>query len=159
MVKTEQIHLRCTPEQKKEVKEILKSINKKTDFIITYFLDNYKNTSPQGLKIQKYHLEKQLKEKEEKQEILNKDVESIKIKLKAIDENINNKSIYDLDNFKNNEPIINSVASIKRYYERKKNIIQSFNDIPKNIILDIAQRHGVNEKELIKIASNDFINW
>ena len=158
MKKTEQIHLRCTPDEKQEVKDILKSINKKSDFIITYFLENYKNTSPQGLKIKKYNLEKELKEKEKQQELLNKNVESLKIKLEAINENINNKSIYDLSNYKNNEPILNSVESIKRYCSRKRNI-QSFNDIPKDIITDIANHHGINEKDLIKIASNDFVNW
>ena len=158
MVKNAQIHLRCTPEEKQEVKDILKSINKKSDFLITFFLDNFKETTPQGLKIKKYALEKELKEKENQQQLLNKDVESIKIKIDAINENINNKSIDDLSNYKNNEPILNGVESIKRYCSRKPNI-QSFNDIPKHIITSIAHQHGINEKDLIRIASNDFINW
>ena len=158
MTKTSQIHLRCTPEQKREVKEILKSINKKSDFLITYFLDNYKNSTPQGLKIKKYNLEKEIRKKEAQHTELFKDIENLKIQLNIIDDNLNNKSIYDISNYEHNEPVLNAINSIKRYWERKPNIL-SFNDIPKDVITDVANQHGIKESELIKIAMTDFINW
>lgn len=159
MAKTSQIHLRCTPEEKQEVKEILKSINKKSDFLITYFLDSFKETTPQGLKIKKQSIEKELSEKEKQQESLTLDINNLKIELKAIDENINNKSLYDLENYKHNDNILNAISSLKRYYTRKKHLIATINDIPKDIIIDVATQNELNAKELIEIAKNDFINW
>lgn len=159
MAKTSQIHLRCTPEEKKEVKEILKSLNKKSDFLITYFLDSFKETTPQGLKIKRQSIEKELNEKEKQQENLTLDINNLKIELKAIDENINNKSLYSLENYKHNDNILNAIDSLKRYYYRKKHLIVTINDVPKDVILSVADANNLNHNELLEIAKNDFINW
>lgn len=159
MAKDEQIHLRCTKEQKEQVKDILKSLNKKSDFIITYFLDNFLNTTPQGLKIQLYNLEKELKQKEQEQENNNKDIETLNIKIQAIKENLNNKNLFDKEFYKDQENIINAIQGVKNYYLRKKHLIQSINDIPKDVIKDVAKQNNLSEKDLYNFVSNDFINW
>jgi len=159
MAKTSQIHLRCTPEEKAEVKAILKSINKKSDFLVTYFLESFKETTPQGLKIKRQSIEKELNEKEKQQDNLTLEINNLKIELQAINENIENKSLYDLENYKHNDNILNAIDSLKRYYNRKRHLIGSINDIPKDIILDVADKNKLNAKELLEIAKNDFINW
>lgn len=159
MKKDDRLYIRCTNEEKQELKRYLNMLNKKTDFIIRFFLDSMRETTPEGLKIQKYILERELEAKEKENEKLKYETEDLKIKIKAVDDNIKNKSLYDISNYEHNEKVLKAIGDLKAYYENKKHLIGSVEDIPQNVFITIAGTRGINYKDLIEIAKTDFKNW
>ena len=158
MAKNDQIHLRCSKEDKEEVKKYLSQLGKKTDFLIEFFLDNMRTTTPIGLKIQKHILQKELEQIEEERKKLLSKTEELEIKINAIDDRINNSDLYDIKFYENDENVSNAIKALKKYASRTSSIM-SVEHFPKKIMRDVAEANNLDPDELKKIASTDFKNW
>lgn len=156
-IKDSQLHIRCTADQKKDVKEILRRMNKTSDFIIESFLKNY-NDNAADLEIQQYFIDKELKNIEDEVSSLKLKEEQLKIRYKAITEEINNKKLYDISYYQDNAAITDAVNSIKDYVLQRN--ITTFNEIPENIFYEIDDNFKVhNVNLLIEISKNEYSKW
>lgn len=155
--KDSQMHLRCTSQQKEDVKKILKIIGKKSDFIIEFFLDNFSNNAA-ILELQKHSIDREIADTLDEIKYLNEKAEMLKSRSKIIDDEINNRKLYDLTYYKNNEAVTKAVNSIKTYVIQRE--ITNFNDIPENTFYEINTTFKVNDvKLLMEICRNEYEGW
>lgn len=155
--KDDQMHIRCTSQQKADAKKILKIIGKTSDFILESFLSQYNNNAA-TLELQKYFMEKEIADNDEKVDKINAETERLKIRCKLIDDEINNKKLYDLSLYKNNEAVTKAVGSVKSYVLQRS--ITNFNDIPENLFHEWNANFKVNDvKLIIEISKNEFDKW
>ena len=157
IIKDSQLHIRCTAEQKADVKEILRRMGKTSDFIVEQFLNTYSDTAA-DLEIQQYFIEKELSKIDDEVNRLNADAERLKVRYNAINNEIKNKTLYDISYYANDEAVIKSVDSVKSYVMERK--ITNFNDIPNNTFDNICNTFKVSDKDLIiEISKNEFNKW
>lgn len=155
--KDEQMHIRCTAQQKADAKKILKLIGKTSDFIIESFLSQYNNAGA-TLELQKYFMKKEIAENEDKVNKLTADNERLKIRCQMIEDEISNKKLYDLSYYKNNEAVTKAVDSVKKYVLQRN--ITNFNDIPENDFHEWNANFKVNDVNLLmEISKNEFYKW
>lgn len=156
-IKDSQMHLRCTSQQKEDVKKILNIIGKKSDFIIEFFLDNFSNNAA-ILELQKHSIDKELANIKDEIKYLNEKAEMLTSRSKIIDDEINNRKLYDLTYYKNNESVTKAVNSVKTYVLQRN--ITNFNDIPENLFYELNENFKVNDaKLLIEISKNEYEGW
>ena len=108
MAKNDQLHIRVDSNDKEKLKERLKEYNQKTDFIVHFFLKNTEDTKG-SLEIEKIILLDELDELKDERKKLNYEIETKEIRLKAIENQLNNTTLYDLENYKYNKNIYNAV--------------------------------------------------
>ena len=151
------MHIRCTSQQKEDAKKILKIIGQTSDFIIESFLSQYNNAGA-TLELQKYFMEKEIAENEDKVNKLTADNERLKMRCQMIEDEINNKKLYDLSYYKNNEAVTKAVESVKDYVLQRN--ITNFNDIPENSFHEWNANFKVNDVNLLmEISKNEFYRW
>lgn len=157
------IHFRVNENDKKRIDIVLNDINKHTNkkvgyrFLIMEFVNNYLDNNLTGLKLEKNQL---LKEIEKDNETKNKIVQQIQekeIKLKAIDNELNNKSLLDISNYKYNKPLTTAFYRLKEIVLKDK--IKSF-DLIENDLINLANTFKVKEKDLLKeVVLYHFNDW
>lgn len=156
-IKDDDWHFRCNHEDKVEGKRILKEINKPADFLLTYFLKEFNTNSSrlraeiEDIDAEKEAIDKQLIELQDRKASLDKR------RYEAVNE-LNNTSLYDLDNYKNNDAVMGAIGSIKDYVITRK--LTNFYDIPNNIFYNINSTYKVYDIDLLKeISLNEFDKW
>ena len=156
-IRDDQWHFRCNSEEKAKTKALLKEINKPADFLMTLFLKIYTtNTSRLEMEIENIDKERAAIDEEmaELQERMDKLDER---RHTALDE-LNNISLYDLNNYRNNDAIIGAIGSIKDYVISRK--LTNFKNIPSTVFYEINSSYEVNDMELLKeISANEFDKW
>lgn len=156
-IKDDDWHFRCNHEEKLEGKRLLKEINKPADFLLTFFLREF-NTNSSRLRAEIHDIDTEC-------EAINKEMESLQNRLKELDERkhdaeieLNNTSLYDLENYRNSKSVMGAIGSIKRYVIQRE--IKHINDIPNTVINDIDSTFKVYDTDLLKeISSHEFNKW
>ena len=157
MAKDDQLHIRVNSNDKKKLKERLTEYGKKTDFIVHFFLKNTEDTKG-SLEIEKTILLDELEELKEQRKQLNYEIENKEIRLKAIENQLNNTTLYDLENYKYNQPIFNAVMSIKGVVIERG--IKKYNNITDDIFIANQKTYKVKDLDLLKnIVKNEFGKW
>ena len=156
-IRDDQWHFRCNSEEKAKTKQLLKEINKPADFLMTLFLNIYTTNSTklqmeiENIDAECEEIDKQLQELQSRRESLDERRHEAEIEL-------NNISLYDLNNYRNNDAIIGAIGSIKDYVLQRK--ITNFNNIPSTVYYEINSNYKVNDMELLKeISANEFNKW
>lgn len=157
------IHFRVNENDKKRIGLVLNDINKHSNkkvgyrFLIMEFVNNYLDNNLTGLELEKNQLLKEIeKDKENKNKIIQQ-IQEKEIKLKAIDNELNNKSLLDISNYKYNDGLNNAFNRLKEIV--LKNNIKSF-DLLENDIINLENTFKIKEKGLLKeIALNHFNEW
>lgn len=156
-IKDSQLHIRCTADQKKDVKELLRKMGKTSDFLVELFLDTY-NDNAADLEIQQYFIDKELESIEKEVSSLKLKQEQLKLRRNAITEEIKNKNLYDLSYHKDDKAITDAVNSIKDYVLQRK--ITNFNDIPETVFYTIDDKFKAHNVDLIiAISKNEYTKW
>lgn len=156
-IKDSQIHIRCTAQQKADVKEILRIMGKTSDFIIEQFLNQYSDTTA-DLEIQQYFINKELDKIDNKINRLNEEAERLKIRYTAINNEINNKKLYDLSYYESNKELTKAVGSVKTYVLQHE--ITNFNDIPSILFNQWDNTFKVHDVNLIiNVSKTEFNKW
>lgn len=157
MAKDDQLHIRLDTTDKERVKARLKEYGKPTSFLIDFFLKNTDDTKG-SLEIEKIILLDELEELKELRKDLNYKIENKEIRLKAIENQLNNTTLYDLENYKYNKPIFNAVNSIKNVVIQRE--IKKYEGITDNIFKSNQQAYRVKDYDLLKnIVKNEFGKW
>ena len=156
-IKDDQWHFRCNTEDKKEAKRLLKEINKPTDFILTFFIKEF-NTASSRLQMEIENIDAERKEIDDQLMELQSRIEFLEERRnKAMDE-LNNTSLYDIANYKNNDAVIGAIGSIKDYVLQHK--LTNYHAIPTTLFYEINTNFKVNDMELLKeISLNEFDKW
>ena len=155
--KDEQMHIRCTSQQKEDAKKILRVIGKTSDFILEFFLNEF-NSNAATLELQKYFIDQEIAEMHKQIEHLTAESEKLALRSKLIDDEISNKTVYDLSNYKNNDAVTNAVNSIRSYVLQRN--ITDFNNIPEDLFLELNENFKVhNLKLLMEISKNEYDTW
>ena len=156
-IKDDQWHFRCNSEEKERTKALLKEMNKPADFLMTLFLNIYTTNSSrlemeiENIDKERAAIDKKLIELQERMEKLDERRHT------AVDE-LNNISLYDLNNYRNNESVMGAIGSIHDYVMQRK--ITNFNNIPNKIFYEINENFKVHDMELLKeISANEFDKW
>lgn len=157
MAKDDQLHIRVNSTDKERLRERLKEYGKKTDFIVHFFLKNTEDTKG-SLEIEKVILLDELDELKDERKKLNYKIETREIRLKAIESQLNNTTLYDLENYKYNQPIFNAVMSIKGVVIERS--IKKYENITDNIFKANQTTYRVKDLDLLKnIVKNEFPKW
>lgn len=156
-IRDDQWHFRCNSEEKVKTKKLLKELNKPADFLMTLFLKIYTTNSSRlemeiaNINKERDAIDEEIAELQEKLDKLNKRRDE------AVEE-LNSISLYDLNNYRNNDAIIGAIGSIKDYVISRK--LTNFNNIPSTVIYEINSSYEVNDIELLKeISANEFDKW
>ena len=157
MAKNDQLHIRVDSNDKEKLKERLKEYNQKTDFIVHFFLKNTEDTKG-SLEIEKIILLDELDELKDERKKLNYEIETKEIRLKAIENQLNNTTLYDLENYKYNKNIYNAVMSIKGVVIERS--IRKYEEITEDIFKANQKTYRVKDLDLLKnIVKNEFGKW
>ena len=158
-----QINIRLTSQDIKKIKVVLKDINKNSNekkgyrFLIMEYVDNYLNNNNIGLELEKNEIEKQNEKIQEQIDHLQYIKQENNIKLKAIDNELNNKIIYDISNYPYNDNLNYAYNRLKEIVLNNK--IKSF-DLIENDIKQLETTFKIKEKGLLReIALNHFQQW
>ena len=151
------MHIRCTAQQKADVKEILRRMGKTSDFIIEQFLNEYSDNTA-DLEIQQYFIEKELNKIDNEVNRLNEEAERLKVRYNAINNEIKNKKLYDLSYYESNRELTKAVGSVKTYVLQHE--VTNFNDIP-NILFDQWDKTFKvrNVDLIINVSKAEFNKW
>lgn len=163
---SEQIHIRVTKQEKEQCEKVIKSINETRNKKIGYRylllnvnVNKYLENNNKGIEIQINEL---LKDIETDNEQINKMVEKRtekEIKLKKLRHELNNKSLFDISNYKNNEPILKGFQRLKEIVLTNENF-NYFEDIDKTTFKQMQESFKFNDIELFKkIVKNHFQEW
>ena len=156
-IKDSQLHIRCTSQQKEDVKEILRRMGKTSDFIIEQFLNEYSDTTA-DLEIQQYFIEKELKSIDDEVYRLNQEAERLKVRYTAINNEINNKKLYDLSYHESNKELTKAINTIKGYVLQRG--ITNFNELTNDLFIQWDKTFKVHNVELIiNVAKAEFNKW
>lgn len=156
-IKDSQLHIRCTAQQKADVKEILRRMGKTSDFIVEHFLNEYSDNTA-DLEIQQYFIEKELSKIDDEVNRLNEEAERLKVRHTAIKNEINNKKLYDLSYYESNKELTKAVNSVKAYVLEHE--ITIFNDIPTILFDQWDQTFKVRNVDLIiNVSKAEFNKW
>lgn len=164
---TEQIHIRVTKQEKEILNNILENLNgnriKKLGYRHILFninVNEYLKHNNYGLEIQINEL---LKEIEKDNEIIKYNIEQRtekEIKLKKLREELNNKSLFDISNYKDNEPILKGFNSLKEFVLNQNNNINYFEDIDNITFKQIQTSFNIKDLTLFKnIVKTHFEEW
>ena len=156
-IRDDQWHFRCNSKEKAKAKKLLKEINKPADFLVSLFLKIYTTNSSrlemeiENINKERAAIDEEMAELQERMDKLNKRRDE------AVEE-LNSISLYDLNNYRNNDAIIGAIGSIKDYVISRG--ITNFNNIPSTVIYNINTNYKVNDIELLKeISANEFDKW
>lgn len=163
---SEQIHIRVTKQEKEQCEKVIKSINETRNKKIGYRylllnvnVNKYLENNNKGIEIQINEL---LKDIETDNEQINKMVEKRtekEIKLKKLRHELNNKSLFDISNYKNNEPILKGFQRLKEIVLTNENF-NYFEDIDKTTFKQMQESFNIKDIELFKkIVKNHFQEW
>lgn len=156
-IKDSQLHIRCTAQQKADVKEILRRMGKTSDFIVEHFLNDYSDNTA-DLEIQQYFIEKELSKIDDEVNRLNEEAERLKVRHTAIKNEINNKKLYDLSYYESNKELTKAVNSVKAYVLEHE--ITIFNDIPTILFDQWDRTFKVRNVDLIiNVSKAEFNKW
>lgn len=155
--KDDQIHFRCPSDEKEKGRILLNEINKSWDFLLTFFIKEFNTTSSR--------LQAEIEYIDKKREAIDNEIAELQERKEKLDERrheaveeLSNTSLYDLNNYKNNEAVMGAIGSIKDYVLSHK--ITYLNDIPNNIFYTINGTFKVGDMELLKeISANEFERW
>lgn len=155
--KDDQVHFRCPSEEKAEGKRILDEINKSWDFLLTFFVKEFNTASAR--------LQAEIENIDNERETITKQMADLQERMEKLDERrhdavdeLNNISLYDLNNYKNNHAIIGAIGSIKDYVIQRK--ITNFYKIPNTVFYEINNNFKVHDMELLReISANEFEKW
>lgn len=158
--KDTQINIRCTSEDKEVAKAILDQYNKKWDFLLEYFLGTF-NEATGSLRIEKYLLESEVESDKQELKLKEFEVKNKELRLKTIDETINNASVYNLDNYRFNTAIVNAVESVKDLLVDSNSKYKTIEDVPEDVFKVKAKNFKVKDFNLLKsIAKEEYYsNW
>ena len=102
--KDDQVHFRCSSEEKEKGRILLREINKSWDFLLTFFIKEF-NTTSSRLQAEMEYIDKE-------REAIDKEIAELQERMDKLDERrhevvekLSNTSLYDLSNYKNNERI------------------------------------------------------
>ena len=125
-----------------------------------YFLGTF-NEATGSLKVEKFLLKKELEKDKQDFKLKEFEINNKELRLKTIDETINNTSIYNLDNYKYNTAIVNAVESIKELLANPHSRYNSVEDIPEDVFKTKANNFKLKDVELLKsIAKEEYsTNW
>ena len=157
------IHFRITENEKNKIDMVLTDINKNSNdkkgyrFLIMEFVNNYLENNSIGLEYQKQQLLKEIQEQENEKNKLISSIQENEIKIKAIDNELNNKSVNDISNFKYKDNINHAFNRLKEIVlENKINSIE----LIENDIIQLERTFKIKEKGILKkIVSNHFQEW
>lgn len=147
--KDSQINIRCDSTEKAKAKAILDQYNKKWDFLLDFFLGCF-NEATGSLKIEKQILEAEVEDELKYLKLKQFEIENKQLRLKTIDETINNASVYNLDNYKYNTAITNAVESIKELLFNVHSKYKTVEDIPEEVYKTKADNFKLNDVALLK---------
>jgi hypothetical protein len=155
--KDDQVHFRCSSDEKEKGRILLKEINKSWDFLLTFFIKEFNTTSSR--------LQAEIEYIDKKREAIDKEMAELQERKDKLDERrheaveeLSNTSLYDLNNYKNNEAVMGAIGSIRDYVMQRK--ITIFNDIPNDVFYNINKNFKVDDMELLKeISANEFERW
>ena len=157
------IDIRLSENDKKKIDLVLNDINKYSNkkhgyrFLIMEFVDNYLNNNDIGLKLQKEQLLKANEQINEQKDKLAQKEQENNIKINAIDNELNNKSIYNISNYKYNENVTHAFNRLKEMVFQEK--IKEISKIEPDII-KLEKAFKIKEKGLLKnIVLNHFHEW
>lgn len=157
MAKDDQIHIRVNKEDKDRVKERLKEYGKKTDFLIDFFLQHTDDTKG-SLEIEKGILLQEINDLKESRKALNYEIETKEIRLKVIENQLNNTTLYDLENYKYNKSIFEAVNSLKKAVIERS--ITKYTDIRESDFKSFQNTYRFKDLNLFKnIVKNEFPKW
>lgn len=159
-----QIHIRISENDKIKCEKVLKDINENRNkkvgyrFLLMEFVNNYLDNNITGLEIERNQLIKENEKDKAKKDKLTEIITDREIKIKKLNNEINNKSIYDLSNYKYNQNLNNAVQRIKEIILTDH--IKTFNNIPDTLFLQMKQTFKINDIDLLKnIVNNEFPKW
>lgn len=164
---TEQIHIRVTPHEKEILNNILENLNetrlKKVGYRYILFnvnVNEYLENNNNGLEIQINEL---LKDIETDNEQINKIVEKRtekEIQLKKLRHELNNKSLFDISNYKDNEPILKGFNRLKEIVINPDNNINYFEDIDNITFKQMQTSFNIKDLQVFKkIVKTHFKEW
>jgi len=158
--KDSQVNIRCTSTEKEKAKAILDQYNKKWDFVLEFFLGCF-NEATGSLKIEKQILEDEVENELKDLKLREFEIKNKQLRIKTIDETINNASVYNLDNYKYNTAITEAVESIKDLLFNSYSKYKTVEDIPEEVFKTKAKNFNLNDVELLKsIVKDEYsTNW
>lgn len=158
--KDSQINIRCNSTEKEKAKAILDQYNKNWDFLLDFFLGCF-NEATGSLKIERQILKAKEEAKIKQLKLDEFELENIQLRLKTIDETINNASVYNLDNYKYNTAITEAVESIKELLFNPHSKYKNVEDIPEEVFKTKANNFKLNDVALLKsIVKEEYsTNW
>ena len=158
----EQINIRLTKQDKEKISIVLNEINKNTNkkvgyrFLIMEFVNNYLDNNLTGLKLEKNQLLKEIEKDNETKNKIIQQIQEKEIKLKAINNELNNKSLLDISNHKYNKPLTTAFNRLKEIVLKDK--IKSF-DLIENDLIKLANTFKVKEELLKDVVLYHFNEW
>jgi len=154
--KDTQINIRCTSTDKEVAKAILDQFNKNWDFLLEYFLGTF-NEATGSLKIEKQILKSEVEEDKEDLKLKEFEIKNKELRLKTIDETINNTSIYNIENYKYNSSLMEAVESIKELVFNPYSKYNAFEDVPEEVFKTKAKNFKIKDMNLLKsIVKEEF---
>lgn len=160
------IHFRVSDTDKEKIDLVLNDINQHANnkkgyrFLLMSFVNEYLENNNTGLICKRNQLLKELEQEKEKQNIATNNISQLEIRINNLNHEINNKTIFDIANYKYHDNINHAFNRIKEYCLNPINNINVFEDIPQEIFLNLETTFKIKEKGLLKnIAHNHFNEW
>lgn len=157
------IHFRITENEKNKIDMVLTDINKNSNdkkgyrFLIMEFVNNYLENNSIGLEYQKQQLLKEIQEQENEKNKLISSIQENEIKIKAIDNELNNISLFDISNYKTDKAMVNVFNRLKEIVFTNR--IVSIEDLEPDI-KQCGQAYKIKDKETFKnVVLNHFPEW
>jgi hypothetical protein len=119
-------------------------------YILEDFINTYCETNPKGIKLNIKEIELDIKKIDNKMDILRTDRHNLELKLKTYKDKLNET----LDNYIDND-LIKAIDSILKICDQKN--IESFEDIPDQIFINIAKHNKTNLEILKQEVKKEFI--
>lgn len=166
MKKTERIDIRLSKPDKDKCEQVLKDINETRNkkvgyrFLLMEFVNNYLDNKTSGLQIKKESILKKIDKEKENEAKAKHNISLLEIELNNINNEINNKSLFDISNYQYDKPLNKGFNRLKEIVLNPDNKINSFEDINETTFKQMQESFNIKDLELFKkIVKNHFREW
>lgn len=163
---SEQIHIRVTKHEKQQCEQVLNSINKTRNkkvgyrYLLMGFVTDYLENNNNGLLIEQKQLLKDVETINEQQNKLIELKQEKEIRLKVIENELNNKTLWHENNFKDDPYLLKAINRIKELIFKPGNEINNYNDVPDALYIQMQDTFKLkNVNDLKNIVKHNFSRW